>query len=214
MAEETSRQKVALAWAVLEREHCKRDPVYWLNTYVKTADEHAEGGENPIKPFPKIPYFEPIVREWVKSRVLHIVKSRQMSMSWLACALLLWEIQFYEYRTDVIINKAETDSVKGVDRVKLMYNHQPLWLRNLCPTDRKMRDMPRESFTFLNGSKLLALPQGADKVRGNVPYTALLDEAAFQDELESTYAACVPCCKRIITVSSAGPGFFHRLCTE
>lgn len=211
MAENKANQ-VALAWAVLEKERCRRDPAYWLEKYVKTADEHAESTENPIKPFLKKPYVEPIIREWQSNSILHIVKSRQMAMSWLACAMLLWEAQFYDYRTDVIINKALDDSIKGVDRTKLIYNHQPMWLKNLCPLDRKMRDMPRESITFKNGSKILALPQGADKVRGMVPYTAMLDEAAFQDECEATYAACVPCCKRIVTISSAGPGFFHRLC--
>lgn len=211
---ENKAEEIARAWALLEKEKCRRDPFYWLSSYVKTADEHATASENPIKPFPVRPYVPIIVDLWKNESLLHIAKSRQMAMSWLACAMLLWESQFYDYRTSVIINKALEDSIKGVGRAKLMYNHQPLWLRNLCPLDRKMRDMPMEHLSFLNGSKIVALPQGADKVRGMVPYTAMLDEAAFQDELEATWAACVPCCKRIVTVSSAGPGFFDKLCRE
>lgn len=210
--DDTSAGKVALAWAILEKEKCSRVPEYWLSKYVKTADEHAKDGENPIKPFPMRPYMTPIVREWHDATILHIVKSRQMSMSWLASAMLLWESQFYAHRTAVIINKSSSESEQGIDRAKLIYNNQPLWLKNLCPLDRKPKEMPRDALTFKNGSKILALPQGADKVRGMVPYTALMDEAAFQDELEPTYAACVPCCHRIVTVSSAGPGFFERLC--
>lgn len=212
--QENRAAQFAKAWAVLEKEKCRRDPAYWIKTYVKTADEHSSQGENPIKPFPYRPYVKPIVDEWLKNEILHIAKSRQMAMSWLACAMLLWESQFNAYRLSVVINKAEGDSIKGIDRAKLMYNHQPVWLKNLCPLERKMKDQPRESLSFLNGSKLVALPQGAEKVRGMVPYTAMLDEAAYQDQLEATYAACIPCCERIVTISSAGPGFFQKLCTE
>lgn len=200
--------------AALLKEKYRRDPVAWLREAVKTNKQRREEGEAAIQPFPMKPYIEPIVREWQANRIMHIVKSRQMSMSWLCQAMLLWEAQFGEYRLCVVINKKKEDAEDGVARIKLMYQNQPEWLKNLCPLDRKMRDMPRECLTFENGSKIQALAQGADQIRGLVPATALLDEAVFQDELESTYGACVPCCSRIVTVSSAGPGYFQRLCTE
>jgi len=203
--------KYSLSAAVLLKEKCRRDPVFWLSNYVKTVKEHRKDDEEAVQPFPMKPYIAPIVEEWLQSSILHIVKSRQMSMSWLSLAMLLWESQFNDYCLNVIINKALEDSINGVERVKMMYNSQPAWLKHLCPTDRKMRDMPREYLTFACGSKILALPQGADKIRGLVPKTALMDEASFQDECESTYGACVPCSKRIVCVSSAGPGFFQRL---
>lgn len=205
--------QISLATAVLIKEKCRRTPEYWLDNFVKTVKAHREPGEEAVQPFPMHrPYMREIVREWHASKVLHIVKSRQMSMSWLALSMLLWEAQFSEYTLCVIINKKLEDAISGVDRIKLMYNHQPLWLRNLCPLDRKQRDMPKDCLTFQNGSKIQALPEGPDQIRSLVPGTAFIDEASFQDQLEATYGACVPCCKRIVTVSSAGPGFFERLC--
>lgn len=210
---EDKQDRLSLTAAILVKEKCKRTPEFWLDNFVKTVKAHREEGEEAIQPFPmQRAYMREIVREWHNSKVLHIVKSRQMSMSWLALAMLLWEVQFYDHSLCVIINKKLEDAISGVDRIKLMYNHQPLWLRNLCPLDRKQRDMPKDCLTFKNGSKIQALPEGPDQVRSLVPATAFIDEAAFQDQLEATYGACVPCCKRIVTVSSAGPGFFEKLC--
>lgn len=209
---DNSSEAIARIWARLEYEKCKRDPAFYIKNFVMTADEHA--AVDPIKPFPFRPYVPFIIEAWKTESILHIAKSRQMAMSWLACAMLLWESQFHEYRTSVIINKALDDSIKGLSRAKLIYNHQPVWLKNLCPLDRKMRDFPVDLLAFKNGSQLVALPQGAAKIRGMVPYTVLLDECAFQEEAEATYSAAVPCSKRIVTISSAGPGFFEKLCRE
>lgn len=187
----------------------KRQPIIWLREAVLTFDEHDK--ENPVKPFPVKPYVETIVEEWQKASILHIAKSRQMSISWLAMAMLLHEAQFYPYRLQVVFSKKEQDALELVERAKFIYSHQPLFLRNLCPIDRKLRDMPFGNLFFDNGSKIKGSAQGKDQVRGYVPSTAVLDEAAFQDKLEETYGACVPCCQRIVTISSANDGFFRDL---
>lgn len=194
----------------LLREKCKRDVIFWLTNYVKTGDEHDK--ENPIKPFPMKPYVAPIVEEVLKNDVVHIAKSRQMTISWLMVALLLHEAQFFPYRLEAVFSKKEEDAHNLVERAKLIYNFQPIWLKNLVPLDRKMRDMPFGSLFFQNNSKIRGFAQGKDQIRSYVPSTALLDEAAFMDKFEETYGACVPCCQRIWTISSAGPGFFQRLC--
>ena len=137
-----------------------------------------------------------------------------MTISWLMIALLLHEAEFFEYKLQVIFSRKEDDAKTLVERAKFMYNHQPLWLKNLCLLDRKMKDMPYGNIFFKGGSKILGFAQGKDQVRSYVPTTVLLDEAAFQDKLEETYGACVPCCSRIITVSSANPGYFQRLCEK
>ena len=206
-------EQLAEVTAAILYEKCKRDPLFWLQYYVYTVKEHRAAGEPALQLFPVRQYVKPIVEKWLDNKILHIVKSRQMGLSWLALAMLLWECQFYDYGLCVVINMALVDSINGLDRIKTMYAHQPSWLKNLCPLDRKLKDMPKECLTFENRSKIQALPQGADKVRGLVPVTALIDEASYLDELEATYGACVPCCKRIVVVSSAGPGFFERLCT-
>lgn len=195
---------------LIKYEIYRRNPLVWLKETVVTFDEHDK--EAPVKPFPIKPFTPVIVDEWQKSNILHLAKSRQMSISWLAIALLLHEAQFFGHRLQAVFSKKKEDAQALVERAKFIYSKQPLWLKNMCTLDRKMRDMPYGVLTFDNGSKLLGFAQGADQVRSYVPSTAVIDEAAFQDELENTYGACVPCCEKIVTISSAGPGFFARLC--
>lgn len=195
---------------LLLKEKCRRDPIFWLFEYGKTWDEHDK--ENPIKPFPRKDYIAVIVNEWQKSSILHIAKSRQMTVSWAAVAMLLHEAQFYPYRFQAVFSKKEEDAHSLIERAKFIYSNQPKWLQNLCPLDRKLRDMPFGHLFFENGSKMKGLAQGKDQIRSYVPSTALIDEAAFQDKLEETYGACVPCCERIVTISSANSGFFQKLC--
>lgn len=207
---EEKLQELAIRKSLLLKEKCKRDPNFWLRNFVKTFDEHDR--ENPIKPFPMRPYVETIANEFQKEPILHVAKSRQMSISWLMIALLVHEAQFFDFRLEAVFSKKEEDALTLVERGKFIYSHQPLWLKNLCPLDRKMRDMPYGHLLLGNGSKIRGFAQGKDQIRSYVPSTALLDEAAFQDKMEETYGACVPCCQKIVTVSSANPGYFQRLC--
>ena len=171
------------------KELCKRQPIFWLSNFVKTFDEHDK--EQAVKPFPMKPYMSVVCNEWEAESILHVAKSRQMTVSWLAVALLLHEAQFYGYRLQAVFSKKELDALNLVERAKFMYNYQPLWLKNLCPLDRKMRDMPLGNLYLANGSKIVGFAQ---------------------DKLEETYGACVPCCQKIVNVSSANPGYFQRLC--
>lgn len=198
------KQKLAVL-----KEYYKRNPFEWIKTCVQTADEHDK--ENPVKSFPIRPYVEVLTKAFQEEDILHVPKSRQLTISWLFMALLLHEAQFHGYRLEAVISKKEDDAFHLVERAKFMYDHQPSWIKTLCPLDRKLRDMPFGSLFFQNGSKIRGFPQGADQVRSFVPSTAFLDELGFQDKAKETYEACVPCCSKIVTVSSANPGFFQTL---
>jgi hypothetical protein len=195
--------------AVVLFDYFKRHPVEWLKFAVKTFDEH--DAENPIKAFPVRPYVPAIVEAYQTEEIIHLPKSRQMSVSWLLMALILHEAQFFGYRLQAVFSKKEEDAFQLVERAKFMYDNQPAWLKALSPLDRKMRDMQLGHLYFKNGSKIRGFAQGKDQIRQYVPSTALLDEAAFQDKLEETYGALVPCSQRIVTVSSANAGYFQRL---
>lgn len=203
-------KKLARHKQLLLLEKCRRDPYFWLLNYAKTYDEHNK--ESPVNSFPNKPYFELLVNKFVsKEKVLLVAKSRQMMVSWLFSALLLHEAQFYQYRKDIVFSRKEVDSHQMVERAKFIYNYQPLWLKNYCPLERRISDMPKGYLYFKNGSVMMGLPQGGDQVRSHVPTTAFLDEMAFQTEAEKTYLACLPCAQKIIGVSSAENSYFQKL---
>ena len=206
---EDKTKQLALRKAVILKEAYKRDPYLWLIQCCKTWDEH--DSVTPVKSFPDKPYLREIAKYCHNENIIHVAKSRQMLISWLIIALLLHEAEFFDYRLEAIFSKKEDDAFLLVERAKFIYSHQPVWLKNMCPLDRKMRDMPLGHLFFGNGSQIRGLAQGKDQIRSYVPTTVFIDEAAFQDKLEETYNACVPCAKKIITVSSAENGFFQRL---
>jgi hypothetical protein len=211
----TQAQELAKRQALLRKEACRRDPIYWIANYVKTekTGKNRKEDENAIQPFPvNLPYVKPFVENWRKNSTIHIVKSRQMMISWLCQIMLMWEAQFRDNCLNVVISKTEDASVDEIRRCKTIYLNQPEWLKNQCPLARQMESMPADSLLFANGSRLVGLPQGAHKIRGLVPATVLLDEAAYIDDLEATFSASTPCASRVVTVSSAGPGYFRRLC--
>jgi hypothetical protein len=190
--------------------------MFWIANYVKTekTGKNRKEDETAIQPFPAhLPYVKLFVEQWMKNSVMHVIKSRQMSVSWLCQIMLLWEAQFKDHSLDVIINKSEDFSVDEIRRCKVIYENQPQWLKNLCPLARPMESLPADAIIFENGSRIIGLPQGAHKIRSLVPATVLIDEAVFNDELEATFAAATPCASRVVTVSSAGPGYFKTLCT-
>lgn len=203
-------QDLAHKKALVAKEYYKRNKVAWLTDCCKTFDEHDR--ETAVKPFPVKDYVKVLVEEYEKHDILHVAKSRQMTVSWLFMALFVHEAQFYPHRLIAVFSKKEDDAFQLVERAKFIYEEQPKWLKNLCPLDRKMRDMPLGHLFFANGSKTVGFAQGKDQVRSYVPSVGFIDEAAFQDKLEETYNACVPCCQKIITVSSANAGFFQKLC--
>jgi hypothetical protein len=203
------KSKLALQRNILLYQLYKRNKLKWLQDIVKTFDEHDD--DHPIKSFPIEPYVPFIIKEFEEQSILHIAKSRQMSVSWLMMALLLHTAQFTPYRLIAVFSKKEKDAHEMVERAKFMYSQQPQWLKDLCPLDRKLKDLSFGFIAFAHGSKLSGFAEGPDQVRGYVPTISFLDEAAKQDKLEETYGACVPCSKKIVTVSSADVSYFEKM---
>ena len=190
--------------------------MFWIANYVKTekTGKNRKEDETAIQPFPAhLPYVRLFVEQWKQNSIMHVIKSRQMSVSWLNLIMMTWEAQFRDHSLEVIINKSEVFSKDSIRRCKVVYENQPQWLKNLCPLARPLEAMPADELLFDNGSRLLGLPQGADKIRSLVPATVFIDEAAVNGELAATFSAATPCASRVITVSSAGPGYFKTLCT-
>src|SRR5688572_22124995 len=129
MDREAKIKEISLRKSLLLKEKCKRDVFFWLSNYVKTFDEHDK--ENPVKPFPIRPYVEPVIRLLDKEPIVHIAKSRQMSISWLMIAWILHEAQFFDFRLEAVFSKKEEDAHTLVERAKFIYLHQPVWLKNL-----------------------------------------------------------------------------------
>ena len=190
------------------------DPARWLSEQVKTRDEHDE--ISPVKRFSMKPYVRPMLNLFEKEKEpILLYKSRQMMMSWLACAYGLWKAQFFPHRLVLVISEKFEKSSSLVDRMRFMYENQEPWLKKLCPLEKQMRDMAQGTLGIANGSRVLALPEGPDQVRMHTASLAIIDEADFHLMFSKTYIACLPAVHgggKLIVMSSVDGKEFSKLC--
>lgn len=209
---ENQREKLLAAIEPQKSASGAENPGPFLNflRIVKTKDEKDEGR---IKPFPvHKEYLIDLASKFVQERLLLVKKSRQMVISWLACAyscwrassrpnqLVLWQSKNLEDAAEMVF--AKDDPV--VARSSFICLHLPRWAF----------EMPRGSYGRLvwpNGSQMIAIQQGADVIRSKAASLIISDEMGFQEEAAQAYTAARPAVSgggQFIGISSANPGFF------
>lgn len=184
---------------------------FFLKTYVWTQDEHDV--RSPFKKFPDKPYLMEMAQVFVDNDAVAVEKSRQMMVTWLACAFSLWYTMFYPGRRTFIQSKKEHDANALVDRVKFIYERLPETMKSAHPANQPMSylrlDFGKQS------SIIQGLPQGDAQVRQYTASLIISDEAAFQDKAEEAYIAALPTLVgggKYIAISSPNfKEFFYRV---
>jgi hypothetical protein len=189
-----------------------------LPAQVRTRDEHDPSIE--AKPFPDKRYIREMVRLWCHHRMNIWEKSRQVMASWTLCALYLHDAQFGTNRLNFIQSKKEDDSDRLIQRCYFMWEHQEPALRELYPAEytychlKFFRPGQKEG---LPSNEIFGIAQGGDVIRQHTGSALLIDEGAFQVDLEAAIGAAQPMLKgggRIDVVSSAEPGYFQDLAED
>ena len=104
------------------------DPHDFVFKYCYTLDPHDE--LHAVKLIPDHTYLHVIVDEWLANKQLLIVKSRQMMVTWLMCALNLWDAMIHRGRVCFLVSKNENDAnysreLSLLSRVDFMYEKLP-----------------------------------------------------------------------------------------
>jgi hypothetical protein len=165
----------------------RRDPAWWIEHFVFTSDQHDD--KQRVKLFPMSRgYFHPIIHTLLRDKVLFVAKSRQMMMSWLACALVLWKARFFGHSECYVqcVNEAAANYFVQT-RIKTMYENLPDWQKSKGAAFRHCGMRIPEMDSFIEG-----VPSGSDKARGRVPSMFVADELAFQEEGDRSVAAVLP----------------------
>lgn len=198
------------------------DPAFFIfGGFVRTTDNRDR--KNPVKPFPDYPYLHEVLSHIHpfdipddECDVVAIPKSRQLTMTWIACAYAVWEARFHPHSLTMIQSK------KAEDAWKLVYKGD--WNMGRCgfieramPTFMRARGLvgTRGELTYPNGSQIWGIPQGAHMFRGYTSRLVVSDECCFQDKFEEAYTAALSMAGRIILITTANYGtFFGRLIEE
>jgi len=241
MAVASPKTRLQYTRRLTEQERARRDAHWFIfGSGLKTKDEHDL--EQPVKPMPDKLYMRATLdtllvsggllevkdaiwaeragfsQEWLEacanSGLCFIEKSRQVMVSWLVCAYLLWRAKYRDHQLILVQSKKEDDAAALVfvkephfGRMSFMETHLPKHLQTVL--------FPRGGsycrLFFPNSSQIWGIPEGGDIIRSQTPSVVFSDEAAFQPEFGNAYTAALPCIKgggQFIAASSANPGAF------
>lgn len=196
---------------------CIADAAYFTHEYLTIDDAQGHGDSDAgAMPFKLWPAQVGVMWDVMTTRLVIILKARQLGISWLCCAYALWLCLFQSGRVVLVFSKGQGDANKMVSRVKKLYERLPEWLLAAVPALTKDNT---ERLEWANGSRLESFPASKSAGRGDTASLVILDEAAFQLWASELYTALKPTIDaggQLIVLSTAnGIGnVFHQLWTK
>lgn len=187
---------------------CGKDPVHFINTYVKI--------QHPVKglvPFKTYPFQDDCIKAYQSQRFNIVLKSRQLGLSTISAAYATWQAIFHKDKNILVIATKLETAINFIKKVKTMIQSIPAWL--LLP---KYEDNKR-SIRFNNGSVITAIPTSDDAGRSEALSLLIVDECAFIKNFEDIWAGLSPTIStggRAILISTPNGvgGQYYKLWTE
>lgn len=151
-----------------ERIKCMRDPIYFIERYMKIV--HVDRG---LVPFDLYTFQKELLGSYINNRFTIAKLPRQVGKSTVTIAYILWTALFGPMQNIAILaNKAST-SRDILAKLQLAYEHIPLWMQQGVVSWNK------GSIELENGSKVIAAATASSAARGSTYNIIFLDEFAF-----------------------------------
>ena len=151
-----------------ERIKCMRDPIYFIERYMKIV--HVDRG---LVPFDLYAFQKELLSSYIDNRFTIAKLPRQVGKSTVTIAYILWTVLFGPMQNIAILaNKAST-SRDILAKLQLAYEHLPLWMQQGIVSWNK------GSIELENGSKVIAAATASSAARGSTYNIIFLDEFAF-----------------------------------
>lgn len=167
-------------------------PKDFVFKYCYTIDPH--DSKQAIKLIPREEYIEHLIEEWEVNPLLLVAKSRQMMVSWVMCALHLWDCMFHTGRMCFIVSKKEDDAgfarqLSMMSRVLFIYEHLP---KELQAKRMHKKEKPACLEFPETHSAIYGVSQDSEALRQYTATRVLWDEMAFHEHATQAYAAVKP----------------------
>ena len=188
---------------------CGKDPVYFMNKYLKI--QHPLRGLIPFKTFP---FQDECVTDFNDHRFNIILKSRQLGLSTLVAAYAVWQAAFYKEKNILIIATKLAVAQNFIRKVKTYIKSMPKWL--LVP---EITANNKQQVEFSNGSQIKAVPTSEDAGRSEALSLLIVDEAAFVRNFDELWMGLYPTLStggRAILLSTPNGvgGQYHEIYTK
>ena len=186
-----------------------KDPVYFINNYAKIS--HPMKGLIPFKVFD---YQEDLLRDFNDYRFNVILKARQLGISTITAAYIVWLMMFHKDKNILVIATKFGTAANLVKKVKHMIKNLPPWI---IITDISVDN--RTSFELSNGSQIKASSTSSDAGRSEALSLLVIDEAAHVEGLEELWTGLYPTlstggrCIALSTPNGVG-NWFHQTFIE
>ena len=161
---------------------CGKDPLYFINNYVKI--QHPQRGTIDFKTYD---FQNDCIEDFTKNRFNVILKSRQLGLSTLSAAYATWLALFYKDKNILIIATKLSVAMNFIKKVKTAIAHLPPWL--ILP---EIVSNNKQSLEFSNGSQIKAVPTSEDAGRSEALTLLIVDEAAFVRNFDDLWMGLYP----------------------
>lgn len=198
-----SRQAV-----VAEILKCGKDPTYFMKKYCKI--QHQLRG---LISFDTYDFQDDCVKQFQQHRFNIILKSRQLGLSTVSAAYVVWYAIFKKDKNILVIATKLNTAINFIKKVKTMLDGLPPWLllTKFEPT--------KQSIRFDNGSTITAVPTSPDAGRSEALALLIVDEAAFIRDFDEIWTSLYPTLSTggsaiILSTPNGVGGQYYKLWTE
>jgi hypothetical protein len=165
----------------LEFKSCKEDPNYFISKYIKVV--HPVRG---LVPFKLYGFQKKILQDLQSHRFNILRKFRQAGCTTIAAAYALWFAIFNKHKSVIILSKGDAESTEVLDRIKIMYDELPSFLKPGIIEDNK------HTLKLSTNSTIKSRPSGKQSGRSLAGSLLIIDEAAFIENIDTIWAAVYP----------------------
>ena len=188
---------------------CGKDPSYFINNFAKIS--HPMHGQIPFRTYE---YQDDLLRSFNDHRFSVILKARQLGISTIVAAYIVWMMIFYRDKNILVMATKFATAANLVKKVKAMIKQLPPWVRiaNISVDNRT-------SFELSNGSQIKASSTSADAGRSEALSLLVIDEAAHVEGLTELWTALYPTlstggrCIALSTPNGVG-NWFHQIYSD
>lgn len=167
---------------------CARDPVYFINKYVRIR--HPTRGLIPFKTFK---YQDRTIEALLRKRFNVILKARQMGFTEIVSAFITWLMLFHPNQSVLCLATKSETAKQVIRRVRTALKKVPSWLLIADITVDN-----RTSIELGNGSFVKSIAKSADAGRSEALSLLVVDEAAHIEGFDSIWTGIRP------TISEGG----------
>jgi hypothetical protein len=161
---------------------CGKDPVYFMNQYVKI--QHMTQGLINFKTFK---YQDKCIDDFIKHKFNIVLKSRQLGLSTLSANYALWLALFHRDKNILIIATKLEVAMNFIRKMKTTIEYLPKWL--ILP---EITSYNKQTIEFSTGSRITAVPTSDDAGRSEALSLLIVDEAAFVRKFDQLWMGLYP----------------------